>query len=289
MQHTLTKRSSFRLSMLAGALGLALSGLAHAQANFVSPETATVTGRAPIVETAIITGTPSGAGGVYIAGDMLTATFTITDPDNDAPDIAATNLTVQWTSNGAPVGTPGSLTYVIEASDARNVITYSLIPKTDAATTDPSEGVLTIASDVGSDGTGTGGVITPPSSDLLLAVDVAGNAVVGDTLTANPSCVATCTGNITYQWKIETGVGTGVYVDIPSATNATYSPVARISASASRSRAASLKATDTPPPMPNSAPFRFPEWGLHARHRNRTHRRHRSWLRRASTGRRLRP
>jgi hypothetical protein len=232
MQRTLTSRRPSRIAMLTACLGLAMSGLANAQVSVTSPGTGTVKGRAPIVATATITGTPNGPNNSYLVGSTLTASYTITDPDNDTPDNAATAATIQWTSNGAPVGTPGSATYAIQASDAGKEITYLLIPHTDAAITDPSQGVMTLASNVGSDGNGGGGSggdggdggVRPAAEDMLLSVEITGNAVVSDTLTAVPTCTAACTANITYQWQRETGNGTDAYVDIVGATSATYSP-----------------------------------------------------------------
>ena len=233
MQRTRKSRTSFRLAMLAACVGLAMSSLANAQVVVTSPETDTVKGRAPVVSSATITGTPGGAGGtVWIAGDVLTANYSITDPDTDAPDNTATDATIQWTSGGVAVGTLGSKTYTLQASDAGKVVTYTLVPHTDAAITDPYQGALTIANNVGTDGsggggdesTGGGGSITPAAGNLLVSVAVSGDALVSGTLTATPTCISTCTGNITYQWQLETGNGTGVYADIAGQTGSTYTP-----------------------------------------------------------------
>ena len=224
------QRRSFRGSLLAFAILSCLSGAAHAQVSVTSPVTGTVTGRVPVLGTARITGTPGGAGNTYVTGDTLTATYTITDPDLDVADDAATQLTIQWTSGGVNVGTTGSKTYVIQASDSGKTITYSLVPKTSAAITDPAEGVRTLASTIGEDGSGggdggDGGEVSPAGSGTLLSVAITGSAVVAGTLTATPTCPGTCAGNITYQWQLETGVGTGIYANIAGATAGTYSPV----------------------------------------------------------------
>jgi hypothetical protein len=237
MQRTRKSRTSFRLSMIAACLGLALSGLASAQVVVTSPETDTVKGRAPTVATAIITGTPSGAGGTqWVAGDVLTASYTIGDLDNDDPDNASTDATIQWTVGGVAAGTLGSKTYTIQASDAGKLITYTLIPHTDAAITDPYQGTLTIADNIGADGSGGtggggggengggGGGITPAAGNLLVSVAVSGDPLVSGTLTATPTCITACAGGITYQWQLETGNGTGVYADIAGQTGSTYTP-----------------------------------------------------------------
>ena len=164
---------------------------------------------------------------------MLTATFTVTDPDGDTIDTAATNATVQWTVDGTNVGAAGSLTYTVVAADAGKRITYKLMPHTDSAVTDPYQGVLTIAANIGADGTGGGpgpgggGEIDLPGADKLLSVAVTptGNPVVATVLTATPTCVTACVAGITYKWQIETAAGSGTYADIPSATGTTYTPV----------------------------------------------------------------
>jgi hypothetical protein len=233
MQRNKTSNNTLRRTLLATFLGLSLSGLAFAQTVVTSPETATVKGRAPVVATATITVTPSGAGGQVLAGDVLTAAFTVTDPDTDTIDLAATNATVQWTVDGVSVGAPGAMTYTVQAADAGKVITYTLIPHTDAAVTDPYQGVLTIAANIGTDGSGGGtgpgggGEINPadPTALLSVAVTPTGNPIVGTLLTATPTCVATCGAGITYQWQIETAVGAGTYTDISGATGATYTPL----------------------------------------------------------------
>lgn len=55
-------------------------------------------------------------------------------------------------------------------------------------------------------------------------VVVSGNPVVGETLTATPTCTTAC-GALTYQWQIETAPGSNNWTNITGATNATYQPV----------------------------------------------------------------
>jgi hypothetical protein len=230
------QRMTFRrlhLALLATCVGLAMAGAASAQTTVTSPETGTVTGRQPVVATATITGTQATPG-VWRAGDTLTAVYTITDPDNDVPDEAASDLTIQWLSDNAPVGAAGSKTYVLQASDVGKRITYRLVPKTDPSITDPFEGVLTLASNVGADGSGGtgggdpngggGGGIDIAPANKLLSVAVSGNAVVSDVLTATPTCVSACAGDITYQWQLETAIGSGSFEDIADQTGNTYTP-----------------------------------------------------------------
>src|SRR5687768_9847971 len=105
MQIKFTSRRAFRMALMVACLGLAMSGLAQAQVTVTSPETGTVQGRVPVLQTATITGTPTGPSGTYLVGNTLTANFTISDPDTDTPDLPATEATIQWTSAGLPVGT----------------------------------------------------------------------------------------------------------------------------------------------------------------------------------------
>ena len=202
---------------------VALFGLAGmAQAQVVSNPTPTVQGRAPTITATDIQGTGSGSGGAYRAGDVLTATYTQGDPDLDPADTAATNATIQWYSDAAPVGTLGSTTYQIQPSDLGKQITFRLVPHTSAADTDPSVGVETTSNLVaGSDGEGDG-VVTIPSGSTATSVAITGNAIVGQTLTATPTCDAACDPAITYQWQIEDGIGSGNFVDIAGQTSATY-------------------------------------------------------------------
>ena len=122
-------RFPLKTALFAALIGTA--SMANAQTNVTSPETDTVKGRKPTVATAVITYNGSGSGGEPVDGDVLTAAYTVTDPDGDATDVAATDATIQWTVDGANVGAAGSKTYTIQASDAGKTITYRLVPHTD--------------------------------------------------------------------------------------------------------------------------------------------------------------
>src|SRR6476620_11081707 len=102
-----------------------MSSLANAQVVVTSPETDTVKGRAPQLATATITGTPTGSGGtVYVVGDVLTATYTVTDPDGDTPDLAASDATIEWLRDSVVVGT--GKTYTLTAGDSGKSISYQV-------------------------------------------------------------------------------------------------------------------------------------------------------------------
>ncbi|EKN6178982.1 inverse autotransporter beta domain-containing protein [Yersinia enterocolitica] len=56
-------------------------------------------------------------------------------------------------------------------------------------------------------------------------VVVTGNPVVGETLTANATCVGGTCGQLTWQWQIEDAEGSNHYVNILNATQQSYTPV----------------------------------------------------------------
>jgi len=213
-------RPMARTALLVAFLGIA--GIAQAQVT--STPTDTVTGRAPTVATAEITFTGSGPNGELRIGDTLNAAYTQADLDADPADPTATGNTLQWLADGQPVGTKGSTTYTVEASDAGKKITFQVQPHTNPDDTDPFQGVLTASSDVNSgSGSGSGGgEVVIPGADTVLSVAVTGTPVVGNTLTAQPTCLTACSGNITYQWQIESAHGSGTYVNIADATGSTY-------------------------------------------------------------------
>ena len=219
MNFSSSLRPMVRISLLAAALGVA----SLAQAQVASTPTDTVTGHAPTVDSAQVTFTGSGPSGELRIGDTLTAHYTQADPDADPADAATTQSTLQWLANGVPVGTPGATTYTIQASDAGKRITFRVQPHTDANDTDPYQGAQTLASDVNasSGSSSGGGEVVVPGADTVLSVTISGTPVVGQTLTAQPTCQTTCSG-LNYQWQIESSVGSGSYVDIAGATSETY-------------------------------------------------------------------
>jgi hypothetical protein len=216
-------RHPVRTALLAAIIGLSFTSIAQAQ-SVTSQETETVKGRMPTVATAVITYSGSGTGSEVVDGDVLTAEYTVADLDGDAEDVSATGATIQWTVDGANVGALGSKTYTVQAGDAGKTITYKIVPHTNAAITDPAVGNEVIAANIGSDGSGGGdGDIVPESGSKLVSVGLTGNPIVNDTLTATPVCLKACSG-VTYEWQLETAVGSGNYATIAGETGATYSP-----------------------------------------------------------------
>lgn len=208
-----------RLSLMAGALALALAGLAQAQT--ASPPTEPSKGRAPVVSSATIQYTGSGPQGALLPNDVLTATYAVSDPDGDATDTVATDRTIQWMVDNVDVGPAGSKSYTVQPEDAGKVITFRLVPHTDATKTDPSHGIVTVAADLG-----PGGATSTEAASRLLAVAVSGDAIVSTELVATPVCVVTCGSDIQLQWMIEDAVDAGTFSEIAGATGATYTPIA---------------------------------------------------------------
>ena len=219
MQHFRSIGHPRRLSLMAGALALALAGLAQAQT--VSTPSEPAKGRAPTISAASIQYTGSGPEGALLPNDVLTASYAVSDPDGDAPDTAATDRTIQWVVDNVDVGPAGSRTYTVQPEDAGKVITFRLVPHTDATKTDPSHGSVATASDFGS-----GGAVSTLEASRLLLVTVSGDPVVDTRVTATPVCAVTCGSDITYQWLIEDAVASGTYTEIAGATSDNYTPLA---------------------------------------------------------------
>ena len=219
------QRPLLRTALLTACL-LGLSGLAQAQTvtpfavEVTSDATATVTGKKPTISAAGIAVTGSGPQGELLVGDTLTASYTFADEDADPEDTAATRATLQWLSDGAPVGTKGNMSYQLQASDMGKTITFTVQPHSNAADTDPHQGDVFDSAIVA--GAGNGGEVVVNPADDLQSVSVSGNAVVGQTLTANPVCVSGSCGTLNYQWQIETVVGSGQYQNIGGETGSTY-------------------------------------------------------------------
>jgi hypothetical protein len=156
-----------------------------------------------------ISNNDANSNGILDAGDILTAGVgSFSDADGDI-QVAST---YRWNDGTTDKGTQS--TYTIQASDLGKTITLYVTPRTSATLTDPS---------FGAEATNSAQVA---NAGALTGVTVTGAATVGSTLTATPICLGgTCTGTRTYQWMLETAEGTGVYTNITSATNATYTPI----------------------------------------------------------------
>lgn len=217
--------STFKLKASRQLLGLAMgfAVTASAMAAVTSTPTGTVMGRAPTMAAPVVNYTDNDSNGLLTAGDTLSV---VDGAFNDVDGDAQIASTYRWLVDGAEVSTAG--TYGIAAGDAGKSITLFAVPRTDAAITDPSEGIEVAASGGTADPDGNG-QIPVATGDALVSVAVSGyingtTPQVGSLLTATPTCVSTC-GTVNYQWQIEDAVGSGNFVDIAGATNATYMPL----------------------------------------------------------------
>ncbi|UVM05735.1 ZirU family protein [Pseudomonas laurylsulfatiphila] len=217
--------STFKMKTSRQLLGLAMGFAVSAStlAAVTSTPTATVIGRAPSMAAPIVNYTDNDANGLLTVGDSLTVVDgAFDDLDGDA-QIAST---YRWLVDGVEVANTG--TYNIATGDAGKSITLFAVPRTDAAITDPFEGIEVAAAGGTADPDGNG-QIPVATDDALVSVAVSGyvngtTPQVGSPLTATPTCVVTC-GTVNYQWQIEDAIGSGNFVDIAGATSNTYIPV----------------------------------------------------------------
>ncbi|MFZ1875091.1 MAG: ZirU family protein, partial [Chania sp.] len=181
-----------------------------------SSPTTTVRGRVPIVTQSTIISDDAGGNGLVDVGDTLSigTAGTFSDEDGDA----AIPQTYQWQADGADIPGATGNSYTIVAGDLGKAITVVVTPHTDPTITDPADG-LAVASNALT--VVEGGIVT----SVAVTGEVGGYPQVDTALTATATCAGgTCTG-VTYQWQIETGVGTNTFTDISGATSSTYTPV----------------------------------------------------------------
>jgi hypothetical protein len=202
-------------SLLSGML-LSVLIVGSAWSAVTSSPTTTVRGRAPVVTQSTIISDDAGGNGLVDVGDTLSigTAGTFSDEDGDA----AIPETYQWQADGADIPGATGNSYTIVAGDLGKAITVVVIPHTDPTITDPADG-LAVASNALT--VVEGGIVT----SVVVTGEVGGYPQVDTALTATATCAGgTCTG-VTYQWQIETGVGTNTFTDISGATSSTYTPV----------------------------------------------------------------
>ncbi|AHG21535.2 hypothetical protein Z042_19430 [Chania multitudinisentens RB-25] len=187
-----------------------------AWAAVTSSPTTTVRGRAPVITQSTIVSDNASGNGLIDVGDTLSIStpgaFSDADGDTAIPE------TYQWQADGADIPGATGNTYTIVAGDLGKAITVVVTPHTDPTITDPAEG-LAVASNTLT--VIAGGIVT----SVAVTGEVGGYPQVDTALTATATCAGgTCIG-VTYQWQIETGVGTNTFSDISGATSSTYTPV----------------------------------------------------------------
>jgi hypothetical protein len=214
MKNKIVSRKGLRSLVAGGMLSLLIAGSAWAVVT--SAPTANVIGRAPVVTPSTIVSDDANGNGLIDAGDTLSISVpgTFSDADGDA----ALPETYQWRADGVDIPGATTNTYTITADDLGKTITVQVTPHTDPGITDPAVG-LDVASNaltVIAGGTVTG---------VTVSGEVGGFPQVDSALTATATCAGgACTG-LTYQWQIETGVGSNTYTNISGATANTYTPV----------------------------------------------------------------
>lgn len=198
---------------------------------FTSTPTGTVKGRLPSYSGAEINVVDENRNQFIDAGDTIWAyPGAFADPDMDDEDMP----TYIWYRDGNVVPGITGNKYTLGRDDIGTKITVAIIPKTDPAITDPYEGVPVFATKGGyinGSANGDGSVLVPTASPYLVRINDANgysitgiNPKVGWTVTAQTLCndgTFDCFG-LRYQWKIETSVGSGIYIDIPGATSKEY-------------------------------------------------------------------
>lgn len=214
MKNKIVSRKGLGSLVAGGILSLLIAGSAWAVVT--STPTANVVGRAPVITQSTIVSDDANGNGLIDAGDTLSISVpgTFSDADGDV----AIPATYQWRADGVEIAGATTNTYTITADDLGKVITVEVTPHTDPDITDPAVG-LEVASNALT--VIAGGTVTA----VTVSGEVGGFPQVDSALTATATCAGgACTG-LTYQWQIETGVGSDTYTDISGATANTYTPV----------------------------------------------------------------
>jgi hypothetical protein len=202
---------------IAVMIGFSLMALSGSVLAVTSAATETVKGRAPVLSQSTIGYTDTNTNGIIDAGDVLNITTagTFSDADMDTEG----QRTYQWLADGAVIASATGDTYTVLATDLGKVIKLQETPHTDGATTDPADGVAVDSNEL------TIAASNTPASVVIEGM-VSGYPQVGTPLTTTVTMADGSTGTATsYQWQIETAVGSGTYQDISGATAETYTPV----------------------------------------------------------------
>lgn len=206
------KSKNFALTASSALLLLSYPALA-----VLSDPTDSVKGRTPVITPSTIVSADTNSNGVFDIGDVISisAQGTFSDPDGDAEG----QKTYQWQADGADITGATSETYTVTAGDLGKKITVLITPHTDPAITDPDSGIAVASNELS-----TASANTPVAVQIEGAIN--GYPQVDTALNAVVQLADGTNGNATtYQWKIETAVGSGVYQNIAGANGNTYTPV----------------------------------------------------------------
>jgi hypothetical protein len=183
----------FTRSHLAAAMFLAVGLVGSASAATISSDpTDTVIGRAPVVAPTIANQTRPGE--PPVDGEIVVVTPNFTDLDGDAD-----RSTYVWKRDGALISGASSTTYTLTPADLGTTLSVEVTPVTDSAITEPFEGDMVAVEIAAGDVAG--------GKPLSIAIHsggapVDGSPIVGDTLTAVPTCATTCDSNLVYTWTV---------------------------------------------------------------------------------------
>ncbi|ELX8379880.1 ZirU family protein [Providencia vermicola] len=192
-----------------------------------SPATKSVIGHAPVLKTdGQIKANDKNGDNVLGENDTLEASgFAFDDADGDKVTIS-----YEWLADGTTIPSETSDKLILTNKLLGKTITVKAIAHTDPNATDPAEskpvGAKTYLDIKGTklpDGSG----ITTVNGSVVKAVTISGltsgKPEVGKKLTADVTCHGTCdSSKLTYQWQLESAVGSGLYSNIPSATTKEY-------------------------------------------------------------------
>jgi hypothetical protein len=219
MNANLSKKTS---QLLALSFGMAFT--ASSFAAVTSSPTATVMGHAPQVVTPAVISvkTDVDGNGLINAGDTLKVGWNTATDVSDADGDTVEGASYEWFADGDSIGT--GIELVISEAHRGKQITLKSIAHTDAGITDPAVSEPTLASI----DPAIGPEISIPGEGVALGVTinglVGGSPKVGSVLSADAACEGSC-GTLTYQWQIESAVGSASFVDIAGATSQTYTPL----------------------------------------------------------------
>ncbi|MCW8111145.1 ZirU family protein [Yersinia intermedia] len=213
MKKTIALRKESRFVISGVLLSMLIAGSAGSAVTSIP--TSTVKGRAPTVTESNIVSDNANGNGLIDVGDTLSVGTpgVFSDLDGDT----ATQETYQWQAGGVDIPGATNNSYAIVADDLGKTMTLRVTPNTDPAITDPAVGssVVSNALTVISSGTVTGVTITG---------EVGGYPQVDTILTATATCAGGACNSVTYQWQIETALGSNTYTNINGATGNTYTP-----------------------------------------------------------------
>lgn len=180
------------VSAMTIALGLTLHAGWASAADVSSAPTDTVIGRAPVVAPTIAN--QSRPGQPPVNGEVVAVTSGFSDADQDTEQ-----TTYVWKRGATVISGATTSTYTLVAADLGQTLTAEVTPETDATITEPAVGTMVPVTIVAATVAG--------NKPLSIAIHRSGSLltgapIVGDSLTAVPTCVTTCDPDLVYSWTV---------------------------------------------------------------------------------------